>query len=263
MIECNARQEHRGYIGRNVGLEGNYMGGIPAVPESVELIDGALAKKKEELAGLLLELEIAEAKSKLLHARQVWWRSGRTVTAIIGMLAAIVPVTSGIQGLIQKEREAATTRDIQQLEARERYLNTVLKDPHNAAVVLRFIIATSDDSRVARWADIEKDAIESRLGEINRRRAALYLETIDVVAKLAKSPSLAGENADLVTFWRLYNSDLLAVESPEVEELMVQMGNVIKNCGAGECDRANLQRLAFRIAHEMKGEIRAAAAYGP
>lgn len=210
----------------------------------------------DELARLRIELEIAETKRKLAEARQPWWLSGSTVTGIIGLLAATLPVTSGIQSCAEKERNLSDARRAAELQARDRYLDNVLKEPRNAQVVLRFVEATTDDQRVRDWASRELQKLGSQIDHIDQQRGELYLRTIGVVSRLANKAMPGADSEDLTQFWNLYNNELVSVESSVVESLMVQFGRKLKACSANEpCEPSELRDLAFQLARQMKKEM--------
>ena len=55
----------------------------------------------------------------------------------------------------------------------------------------------------------------------------------------------------------LYRKDLLTVESPEVERLMVSIGQILEKCRPHQCPA--IEGLAYQLARQMKAEIRADA----
>ncbi|WPB81278.1 hypothetical protein KYC5002_19410 [Archangium violaceum] len=214
-----------------------------------------LPLKHEELTRLKTELEIVEAQSMLATAKQPWWQSGRTVTTIVGLLSTILPVTSGIQSFAHKQAELATAQQTYQQTVRDRYLNTMLQQPEKAEVVLRFIEATTDDDKVRRWAENEKSFVDKEI-ELKRQHRTLYRKTIQVAARLAQSSDPQSESAALDEFWKLYKLELLEFESPEVEALMVLIGDALNECSTGRCDKPKLESLSYKLARQIKTELR-------
>jgi hypothetical protein len=59
-------------------------------------------------------------------------------------------------------------------------------------------------------------------------------------------------------FWQLYDVDLLTVESPEFEALMVSAGSIVRACqdSPSSCVRSELGTLAYRMSHQTQVEKR-------
>jgi chromosome segregation ATPase len=230
------------------------------------------AQKQDELLFLQKETELMEARGKLAEARkklaetegsidklrQPWWRNGLTVTTLAAIISAIVPLTTQIQSW----KDQAMKEKEMNFEIREKYLSAVIRDPRQEKRVLQFIVVTADDTKMQEWAKAELKAVEEKVATLDNTAVArkkLYLETIGVVASLADSITTKTEwEAHLARFWRLYQHELLAVESPEVESLMVKIGHELKQCKPGECK--TIENLAYQLARQMKMEISADAA---
>jgi hypothetical protein len=219
----------------------------------------------------------AEANAKTTAAADPWWRSGLTVTTLTAIVAAVVPVTAGVQSCVQSRAELALKKEEQStaqalkreeqgtlltlkkeeqsFQIRDHYLTSFTKDPRYQQQTLEFIIATTDDGPVKAWAESQLVQVKQKVGILDDRKR-LYVETIGIVGRLADrgTPTDRWE-ADVARFWHLYRDDLLSVESPEVEGLMVRIGRVLGQCRQAGC--TGLQDLAYQLARQMKGEIRA------
>ena len=91
-----------------------------------------------------------------------WWKSGATITTLTTIIAAIVPLTAAVQGWVQKNREIALEeskqsnaiamqREKQTEEIRTGYLERT-RDPADRLRTLRFVLATTSDRRLEKWA---------------------------------------------------------------------------------------------------------------
>lgn len=221
--------------------------------EAVPQAEADLATLRAEVERLRLKAEI----SSMQHGFRPWWRQGKSVTAAIGLIAAIIPVTTAVKGFFDERatREAASRTRVQ--EARDKYLDTVLKEPKNAQLILRYIIATSDDSKIREWANTESGYLRSPVIE----KAKLYREATQIVGSLATADDEGKRNR----FWQLYNVELLSVESPEFETLMVSAGEILRTCKDSpvSCMRSELKDLGFRMSHQMQKEMRVDAIAQP
>jgi len=74
-----------------------------------------------------------------------WWKSGATITTLTAIVVASVPVTTAVQGWVQKNRELALEDRKQTENIRTSYLER-LKVPGEHLRTLRFVIATTNDS---------------------------------------------------------------------------------------------------------------------
>jgi hypothetical protein len=208
-----------------------------------------------EARGALAEAQgkLAEAESKVARARQPWWRSGLTVTTLAAIVSAVVPLTAQINSW----RDQALKEKEKNFEIRDKYLATVIRDPRHEQRVLEFIVATADDLKIRTWAVGQLNQAKEKVAILENRKK-FYLETIGVVGELAdRGATKDNWEKQLTRFWHLYKTDLLPVESPEVEGLMVQIGHTLGTCRPGQCP--NLEGLAYQLARQMKAEIRADA----
>ena len=114
-------------------------------------------------------LDHARIESELKRLRSPWWRSWN-VTVIGAFIAAVAPITAGIEGYFQKQKEVeiqeqkqlheiAMAREKQTEEIRKSYLDR-LKDPAERMRVLRFLIATASDPAIKVWSQAELQIVE-------------------------------------------------------------------------------------------------------
>jgi len=208
-----------------------------------------------EARGTLAEArsKLAEAENRIAKARQPWWRSGLTVTTLAAIVSAVIPLTAQIQSW----KDQALKEKDKNFEIRDKYLTTVIRDPRHEQRVLEFIVATADDAKIRGWADGQLTRAKAKVAILDDRKR-LYLETIGVVSKLADRETGETEwQKQRDRFWHLYRTDLLSVESPEVESLMVKIGQILEQCRSGQCSA--IEDLAYQLARQMKAEIRADA----
>ena len=135
------------------------------LPESVELTQ--------------LRAENAQLRAKIGGASTPalpWWKSGATITTLTAIVVASVPVTTAVQGWVQKNRELALEDRKQTENIRTSYLER-LKVPGEHLRTLRFVIATTNDSPLRAWAEQEKKVVEGELrgldDEIKRAEEAV------------------------------------------------------------------------------------------
>lgn len=229
-------------------------------PDPVRQEQQDLAALQSEIALTEARANLADARRKLVEAeghamksRQPWWRSGLTVTTLAAIISAIVPLTAQIQSW----KDQALKEKEKNFEIRDKYLATVIRDPRHEQRVLEFIVATADDSKIRGWADSQLKRAKDKIAILEDRKR-LYLEAIGVVSKLAarKAPETEWQE-QRARFWQLYRTDLLPVESPEVESLMVRIGQTVDECRPAQCQA--IEGLAYQLARQMKAEIRADA----
>ena len=228
-------------------------------PESTRPPEDLASLQKDialtEARGALAEAQskLAEAESKVARARQPWWRSGLTVTTLAAIVSAVVPLTAQINSW----RDQAIKEKEKNFEIRDKYLTSVIRDPRHEQRVLEFIVATADDLKIRAWAEGQLKQASDKVAVLEDRKK-FYLETIGVDGKLADRGAAEDDwKKQLARFWHLYKTDLLPVESPEVEGLMVQIGRALDRCRPGQCP--DIEGLAYQLARQMKAEIRADA----
>jgi hypothetical protein len=147
----------------------------------------------------------------------------------------------------------------QNFEIRDKYLTAVIRDPRQEERVLEFVVATAEDDKIKGWAKKQLEKATKKVARLDVtavERKQLYLKTIGVVAQLADAAISQSEwEKQRKQFWHLYRSDLLPVESPEVESLMVRIGRDLNKCGPGQCKA--IEGLTYQLARQMKAEIAA------
>lgn len=137
-----------------------------------------------EKAKLELELELEKAKLELAKViaerRRVgvpkpWWQSWSLAGATTA-IAAMVPITTGVQTWVQKDKEIRL-EGIKQSEAiKAAYLDRA-KDPAERRRTLRLLIATAPEPGLKIWAQRELEEtnveIEKVTAEINKSEASV------------------------------------------------------------------------------------------
>jgi hypothetical protein len=90
---------------------------------TAEPTDAELAQLKHELAKAQLTLELSTAKATKEALTAPWWRSGRTVTTLTGIIAATIPLTSAVLGWAAgvrdaglRQQEITSARDTKEFE---------------------------------------------------------------------------------------------------------------------------------------------------
>ncbi len=140
--------------------------------------DNALLKLRKENAQL-------EADTRALETpTSPWWKDGRTIITLTAIVGAVVPLTTVVQGWMQRSRElgveevrsksasalelqrtasaAASQRERQADEIRSSYLER-LKTPAEHLRALRFVLATTEDKSLRAWATEEEKIVEDEL----------------------------------------------------------------------------------------------------
>jgi hypothetical protein len=140
-------------------------------PESVEL-----SQLRAENAQLRAAMQ-AQSGAAVSPARP-WWKSSATITTLTAIVAAVVPLTTAVRGWVQKNRELALEsqkqanaiamqRERQVEDIRTSYLDR-LKTPGEHLRTLRFVIATTNDTRLRDWAVNEKKETEDELRKLDQ-----------------------------------------------------------------------------------------------
>jgi hypothetical protein len=119
----------------------------------------------------------------------------------------------------------------------------------------------TDSQKITLEREYELRKLERQEAAFNEK-SALYKETRQILAFLASTTIVdsAVFESKVDRFWELYWGDLAAVESKEVESLMVQFANYLsdlKMSDAPETDstRANLKQIALSFSHQTRKEL--------
>jgi len=139
--------------------------GLTTSPESVEL-----SRLRTENAQLLATIQAARMPAS---PAPPWRRSGAMIIALAAIVAAVVPLTTAVQGWMRKNRELALgwqkqtnaiamQRERQAEDIRTSYLERP-RVPGERLRTLRFVIATTNDSKFRAWAIEEKKVVEDEL----------------------------------------------------------------------------------------------------
>lgn len=181
-----------------------------------------------------------------------WWKDPTTITLLVAIVAAVPPLTTGIQAYFHSRNQLALEKSKQLHELRQKYLDRFLSDAENRRV-LEFLVAVEEDSRLKAWALAELASTEQRI----KTKEQLYRETISVVAKLAnQSTSIDAGQPEYKRFWQLYNEALLPVETREVEAVMVQIGRDLRALvQSHKAPDEAFRNLSFTLAATMKREL--------
>jgi hypothetical protein len=199
-----------------------------------------------------------------------WWRNATTVTTLGAIVAAIVPITTGVQTWIQEERKLALQaqqdhakltlqreqdsaklrleQQAQEQELRDRYLSNLIGNPRSAAVVLRFVAATSQDASMKAWAKEETDNALKQVNLIEKCFNDAYPRAIAVVAGLAIEPD---SKTLRPTFDSLFKQELLPCETRPMEGAMVEFLEELEKCP--RCSQ--LPKLSYRLARIAKTDM--------
>jgi hypothetical protein len=149
-------------------------------PHSQLRTENAALKLQKENAQL--SAEIRQLSSPDVSARP-WWKSGTTITTLTAILAAVVPLTTAVQGWVQKSRELALEeakqanaiamqREKQTEDIRTGYLERT-KDPQDRIRVLHFVLATSADPRLREWARNELPPVQDDIAKFEKAAAEI------------------------------------------------------------------------------------------
>src|ERR1041384_2447158 len=142
-----------------------------------------------------------------------WWQNPTSVTILVAIVAAIPPLTTGVQAFFHSNNQLALEKSKQLHEMRQKYLDRFLSDVQNRRV-LEFLVSVEEDPKLRSWAQKELNSTEQRI----KSKEELYKETIAVVAKLAnQNAAIDPQSDDYQRFWSFYNEKLLPVESRDVE----------------------------------------------
>jgi hypothetical protein len=105
-----------------------------------------------------------------------WWKKTGPVAVVTSILAATVPGTTAVWGLVQKDREmAAKKADQAHEEAMEelKLKHTIqmdfldrLKNDDERLRTLRMVAATNEDPKMIQWANDEKTLIDKPMREL-------------------------------------------------------------------------------------------------
>lgn len=181
-----------------------------------------------------------------------WWREPTTITILVAIVAAVPPLTTGVQVLVHSKNQLALEKSKQLHEMRQKYLDRFLSDVQNRRV-LEFLVSVEEDEKLNSWARKELKSTEQRI----KTKEELYKEAIAVVARLAnQDKAIDSQSEDYRRFWSLYNEGLLPFESREVEAVMVAIGRELRLLSAGgKTPGPQLQNLTFNLASTMKREL--------
>jgi hypothetical protein len=148
----------------------------PAV--AIEAVDPAAAALRGEAEQLKLELELAKLRAEFAQINKPWWRKGSIVATMTALIAAAMPVTMGVMGYFQKEREVALAQAQKERELalqlaqqdhtiRTSYLDRI-EHPSARLRTLRFVLATTNDPSLRSWAQDEKKLVEKEVDQLRQ-----------------------------------------------------------------------------------------------
>ncbi len=124
---------------------------------------------------------------------------------------------------------------------------------------------------VYQYFDRHKQSLETEymLKRMDRKekllddKTSLYKETVDVVSFLANNDTISAIKASRRSrFWELYWGGLAAVESPEIESLMVQFGELLtirenqSDPDKRDSISMDMKRISYRIATKTDAELK-------
>jgi hypothetical protein len=93
-----------------------------------------------------------------------WWHKAGFVTLLTGFIGALVPLTTGVQTYVQKEKEIQLEREKHQQSVRLHYLDILtgssLKD---VEMFLSFISDTDDSPDLRKWAQAQLGTVRGRI----------------------------------------------------------------------------------------------------
>ena len=201
-----------------------------------------------------------DTKDQTCEQFQSWWKSPTTITVLVAIIAAVPPITVGVQGYIQASNLQILENKKHLHAVRQEYLKHVLSEKQNRRV-LEFLVAVEDDLSLKKWAETELNKTNNRIESSAVRfktKDNLYRETIQIVSKLANSdkPIDVGSQ-EFRRFKELYEGDLISVESVEVEGIMVALRNAFEtSLETGVSPGKKASDLSFKLALRMKEELR-------
>ena len=203
----------------------------------------------------LTDAENPDSKSPL-----TWWKNPATVTLLVAIVAAVPPVTTGVQGYFQATNQQKLEGRKHLHAVRQEYLRHVLSEKQNRRV-LEFLVAVEDDQSLREWAGKELSKTNTRIEESDKRfrtKDGLYRETIQIVSDLAHQDDPIAPNSDRYKrFIQLYEGDLISVESVEVEGMMVALRRSFeKSINERVPPGDEAKELSFKLALTMKEELR-------
>lgn len=182
-----------------------------------------------------------------------WWQNPAFIGALAALAAAILPVTTLVQTAYQSRNQLAVQKAKQTHEIRQTYLAHVLKNDQQTERVLKFLVKVEEDVNLKAWAKAELDTVQTRI----KTKSDLYIATVETVSELVNSDNPGDEsNIHYKNFWKLYKGPLIPVESQKVAELMVGIGDLIKDCQPeSSCNVAELKELGFQLSLQIKREL--------
>lgn len=232
-------------------------------PPQAPVIETALAEAERKLKVAEAQASLAGLEERQRAAAAPWWRSGKTIAFLSGLLAAVAPLLTWLQTqrevAVQAEREEgrvalqkevedgklALQKSEQAQALRDRYLNTVLTNPKSAEVVLRFVQQTSDDQKMIKWAEREQKHLEESASLADKCFKEAYPKAIQTTTRLA---SHQDDKAAHELFDKLYSEELLPCETPEMEAAMVRFKQELDKCPT--CP--GLKNLNYALARQAK-----------
>jgi hypothetical protein len=129
-------------------------------------------RPEDDLDQLKKHKERAELRAQIAALGAPWWRKAGILTAMTGIIAAVLPVTKVIEEHYRNEREHALEAAKAQNDLRMAYLDRY-EVPGHRLRTLRFLIATTDDPRLRSWAETEVAFVKEELAVIERQLAAV------------------------------------------------------------------------------------------
>ncbi|HEV8240862.1 MAG TPA: hypothetical protein VGS57_15965 [Thermoanaerobaculia bacterium] len=163
---------------------------------------------------------IAASEARLVTLRdatvpQPWWRNGKTVTTLVALVAAVVPILTAINGLISSTQQSQRLVVQERNRIRSDYLNRVLKPGVTEADQKRLfglLAKLKGDPEFQEWASEQLKSSSDRIDELKAQISSLETKNAEFAAQIKKASVSAAERdrleADLrqrreqVRYWR-------------------------------------------------------------
>ena len=105
-----------------------------------------------------------------------WWRNGKTVVVLVGLLTAILPLVTAINGILKNRSDSQRLLTEQQDKIRQTYLDRVLKPGLTEGEEQRIFSLLSrlkSDPELHDWASAELAKTTEKIEELRKEKSKL------------------------------------------------------------------------------------------
>lgn len=116
-----------------------------------------------------------------------WWKDAKTVTILGAIIAAVLPLITAINGILQNSRDAQRILIEQQDKIRQTYLDRVLKPGVTEGEqqrIFSLLVKLKSDPEFREWAQEEYTKVIRKVDELTKEKESLEKQNKELISQL-------------------------------------------------------------------------------